>query len=164
MQPAPSPSPEPTPDPAPGAKPPLFRAGWWPFIALAVPVSSLLGLGREAMRQGWGFVGDVWAANIVADLLFVLLTAGATWFSAWLVLGSGKPGPARLAIAAAAAFLLHAATYVLCWSLAGPALGYPGLSGSTLTDVVGGGILGLAIMTFFGPLLGLFMPRVTPVA
>lgn len=140
----------------------MFRASWWPLIALSVPVSTLLGLGREAIAQGWGFVGEVWGASIVADILFVLGTAAATWFSAWLVLGPGKPGPGRLALAAAAAFVLHAATYVLSWSLAGPELGYAGLSGTTVTNVLGGGVLGLAVMTFYGLLMGLFLPRVVP--
>lgn len=139
-------------------------ARWWPFLLIAIPLSSLLGLVRFMTSRGAGFFVSVWGANLWADLLFVLGTVGAVWVSAYLAAAKGKPQLGRLVAAVAVAFVLHFLIYAASWGLAGnPGLGSDvpflgiGFTAPTAADLLAAAP-GLAGMSFYGPIIGLFVP------
>jgi hypothetical protein len=143
----------------------LLRA-WGPYAALAIPVSSLLGLMRAMLAEGAHIWLAVWAANFWADLLFAVGTAGAVLATAYVAYTSRTA--MRFVSAVVLGFLLHAFLYMASFGLASTAgplvrdFASFHLADADLSDageIVWYGLPGLVTMAFAGPLLGLYLPR-----
>lgn len=137
----------------------------WVWAALAVPVSSILGLLRPILEEGLGFLGRMWTANAWADLVFAAGTVATVWLSASLAQGHGRPTGGRFTGAVLAAFAATYATYLVSAALADGSLakgaglfGFrPTLDASGFLKVLVAGLPGLVGMSFAGPLVGLFV-------
>lgn len=129
-------------------------------MALAVPLSSLLGL-AIAMSYGAEAFFEVWGANLWGDLAFTAGTMAALVAAARFVPYGTDPGHRRrLALAAPLSFLLHWTVYALSWLQTGAALDHghflsvnaAGL-GESYQWTLGWGWPGLLAMSIYGPVL-----------